>query len=139
MRFSPPHNSEIVLTSFVVYQNVPIHYQVCEGEKTSLSVHYLWRLSHDCHVISFFCSMFTSWRSLSAKACIVTLPWTCQTDCFSCNSNSHLYHYFSLASLSRAESTVAAFLHFTMFVYCSQLITMPDSYTGHLLIIDSFL
>ena len=109
------------------------------GEDQHISVHYLWRLSHDCHVIAFLCSMLTSWHSLSAKASIVTLPWTYLTDCFSCNSNSHLFHYFSWASLSRAVSTVAAFPHFYHVVYCSQPITAPDSYTGHLLIIDSFL
>ena len=55
------------------------------------------------------------------------------------NSNCHLFHYFSSASLSRAVLTMAAYLHFTMLYTCSQPITAPDSYTGHLLIIDSFL
>ena len=72
-------------------------------------MHYFWHLSHDCHVIAFLCSTLTSWHSLSAKASIVTLSWTYLTDYFSCNSNSHLFHYFSLASLSRAVSTMAAF------------------------------
>ena len=90
---------------------------------------YFWRLSHDCHVITFLCSTLTSWHSLSAKASIVTLPWTYLTDCFSCNSNSHLFHYFSWASLSRAVSTVAAFLHFTM------LCTVPNQ-SLHLTVIQ---
>ena len=106
-----------------------IHLGLIRGEDQHISVHYFWRLSHDCHVIAFLCSMLTSWHSLSAKASIVTLPWTYLTDCFSCNSNSHLFHYFSWASLSRAVSTVAAFLHFTM------LCTVPNQ-SLHLTVIQ---